>query len=182
MKLEILEKDKIYHIYNRGNNGERIFTSNENKKYFLKLYLKHLEDKVETFAYCLMDNHFHFLIRINSENEVIQALSNLFNAYAKAFNKQQNRTGSLFEKHFKRIQIENEKYLKNIIQYIHLNPKHHLDIDYKSFIFSSYQTILSKKTTNLLRDEVIRLFENIDSFIYCHDFKNEVLSDKQMLE
>jgi putative transposase len=182
MKLEILEKDKIYHIYNRGNNGERIFTSNENKKYFLKLYLKHLEDKVETFAYCLMDNHFHFLIRINSENEVIQALSNLFNAYAKAFNKQQNRTGSLFEKHFKRIQIENEKYLKNIIQYIHLNPKHHLDIDYKSFIFSSYQTILSKKTTNLLRDEVIRLFENIDNFIYCHDFKNEVLSDKQMLE
>ena len=126
MKLEILEKDKIYHIYNRGNNGERIFTSNENKKYFLKLYLKHLEDKVETFAYYLMDNHFHFLIRINSENEVIQALSNLFNAYAKAFNKQQNRTGSLFEKHFKRIQIENEKYLKNIIQYIHLNSKHHL--------------------------------------------------------
>ena len=182
MKLEILEKDKIYHIYNRGNNGERIFTSNENKKYFLKLYLKHLEDKVETFAYCLMDNHFHFLIRINSENEVIQALSNLFNAYAKAFNKQQNRTGSLFEKHFKRIQIENEKYLKNIIQYIHLNPKHHLDIDYKSFIFSSYQTILSKKTTNLLRDEVIRLFENIDNFIYCHDFKNEVLSEKQKLE
>ena len=110
MKLEILEKDKIYHIYNRGNNGERIFTSNENKKYFLKLYLKHLEDKVETFAYYLMDNHFHFLIRINSENEVIQALSNLFNAYAKAFNKQQNRTGSLFERHFKRIQNENEKY------------------------------------------------------------------------
>lgn len=144
--------------------------------------MKHLEDKVETFAYCLMDNHFHFLIRINSENEVIQALSNLFNAYAKAFNKQQNRTGSLFEKHFKRIQIENEKYLKNIIQYIHLNPKHHLDIDYKSFIFSSYQTILSKKTTNLLRDEVIRLFENIDNFIYCHDFKNEVLSEKQKLE
>ena len=182
MKLEILEKDKIYHIYNRGNNGERILTSNENKKYFLKLYLKHLEDKVETFAYYLMDNHFHFLIRINSENEVIQALSNLFNAYAKAFNKQQNRTGSLFEKHFKRIQIENEKYLKNIIQYIHLNPKHHLDIDYKSFIFSSYLTILSNKATNLLRNEVIRLFEDIDNFIYCHDFKNEKKKKKQKLE
>ena len=182
MKLEILEKDKIYHIYNRGNNGERILTSNENKKYFLKLYLKHLEDKVETFAYYLMDNHFHFLIRINSENEVIQALSNLFNAYAKAFNKQQNRTGSLFEKHFKRIQIENEEYLKNVIQYIHLNPKHHLDKDYKNFIFSSYQTILSDKPTNILRNEVIQLFEDIDNFIYCHDFKNEILSEKQMLE
>ena len=182
MKLEILEKDKIYHIYNRGNNGENIFISDENKKYFLKLYLKHLEDKVETFSYCLMDNHFHFIIRINNEKEVTQALSNLFNAYAKSFNKQQNRTGSLFEKHFKRIQIENEEYLKNVIQYIHLNPKHHLDMDYKSFTFSSYLTILSNKATNLLRNEVIRLFEDIDNFIYCHDFKNEVLSEKQKLE
>lgn len=182
MKLEILEKDKVYHIYNKGINGTTIFNSDENKRYFLKLYLKYLENKVKTFAYCLMDNHFHFVIRINNETEVTQALSNLFNAYAKAFNKQQNRTGSLFEKHFKRIQIENEEYLKNVIQYIHLNPKHHLDINYKNFIFSSYQTILSDKPTNLLRYEIINLFENIDNFIYCHEFKNEFLSEKQKLE
>ena len=110
MKLEILEKDKVYHIYNRGINGETIFNTDENKRYFLKLYLKYLECKVETFAYCLMDNHFHFVFQINNEKEVTQALSNLFNAYAKAFNKQNNRTGSLFEKHFKRIKIENEEY------------------------------------------------------------------------
>ena len=182
MKLEVLEKDKVYHIYNRGINGETIFTSYENKRYFLKLYLKYLEDKVETLAYCLMDNHFHFVFRINNEKEVTQALSNLFNAYAKALNKQNNRTGSLFEKHFKRIQIENEEYLKNVIQYIHLNPKHHLDLNYKNFNFSSYQTILSDKPTNLLRDEVILLFGDINNFIYCHDFKNGILSEKQMLE
>lgn len=182
MKLEVLEKGKVYHIYNKGINGETIFTSDENKRYFLKLFLKYSQNIVDTFAYCLMDNHFHFVIQINNEKEVTQALSNLFNAYAKAFNKQQNRTGSLFEKHFKRIQIENEEYLKNVIQYIHLNPKHHLDKDYKNFIFSSYQTILSDKPTNILRNEVIQLFEDIDNFIYCHDFKNEILSEKQMLE
>lgn len=180
MKLEILEEDKIYHIYNKGINGETIFISEENKKYFLKLYLKYNQNIVDTFAYCLMDNH--FVIWVNNEKEITQALSNFFNAYAKAFNKQQNRTGSLFEKHFKRIQIKNEEYLKNIIQYVHLNPKHHLDINYKNFIFSSYQTFLSDKPTNLLRNEIISWFENIDNFIYCHDFKNEILSEKQMLE
>jgi hypothetical protein len=69
-----------------------------------------------------------------------------------------------------------------VIQYIHLNPKHHLGIDYKSFSFSSYKAILSDKSTNLLRNEVVHLFENIDNFIYCHDFKNEILSEKQKLE
>ena len=64
MKLEILEKNKVYHIYNKGINGETIFTSDENKRYFLRLYLKYLENKVETFSYCLMDNHFHFIINL----------------------------------------------------------------------------------------------------------------------
>jgi putative transposase len=182
MKLEVLENNKVYHIYNRGINGETIFNSDENKHYFLKLYSKHLENKADTFAFCLMDNHFHFIIRIVNEKEITQALSNLFNAYAKAFNKENNRTGSLFEKHFKRIQIINETYLLNLIQYVHLNPKHHLDINYKNFLFSSYQSIISDKPTKLLRNEVIQLFDSKDNFIYCHDFKNEILSEKHMLE
>lgn len=141
-----------------------------------------MENKAETFAYCLMDNHFHFIIRIVNENEITQALSNLFNAYAKAFNKQNNRTGSLFEKHFKRIQIEDETYLTNLIQYVHLNPKHHLDLDYKSFQFSSYQSIISDKTTKLLREEVIQLFDSLENYIYCHEYKSEILTEKHMLE
>ena len=182
MKLEVLKKDKVYHIYNRGINSETIFNSDENKHYFLKLYSKYLENKADTFAYCLMDNHFHFIIRIVNEKEITQALSNLFNSYVKAFNKQNNRTGSLFEKHFKRIQIENETYLTNLIQYVHLNPKNHLDLDYKSFQFSSYQSIISDKPTNLLREEVIQLFDSKENFMYCHDYNNEILSEKHMLE
>lgn len=182
MKLEVLEKDKLYHIYNRGINSEVIFNSDENKRYFLKLYSKHLENNAETFAYYLMDNHFHFIIRIVNEKEITQALSNLFNAYAKAYNKQNNRTGSLLEKHFKRIRIEDEVYLTNLIQYVHLNPKNHLDINYKNFPFSSYQSMISDKPTKLLRNEVIQLFDSKENFIYYHDFKNEILSEKQMLE
>jgi putative transposase len=130
-----------------------------------------------------MDNHFHFVVQIlGDEKEVTQAFSNLFNAYAKAFNKQENRSGSLFEKHFKRINLPNETYLKNLIVYVHLNPKNHLNVDFKIFTFSSYQTFLSDKTTNLPRAEVILYFENIENFIFCHESKNNLIEEKYSLE
>ena len=183
MKLEVLEKDKVYHIYNRGINGETIFNSNENKRYFLKLYSKYLENKSDSFAYCLMDNHFHLIVKLNSDPEiVIQSFSNFFNAYAKAYNKQISRTGSLFEKHFKRIRLENELYLKNLILYVHLNPKHHLDIDFKFFLYSSYQSIISDKETKLERNEILDLFGGKENFIFCHNTKNELLNEKYTLE
>ena len=183
MKLEILEQNHVYHIYNRGINSNPIFLSDENKSYFLKLFSKYLIEKVEVYAYCLMDNHFHVVIKIVDDEKIVtQSLSNLFNAYAKAFNKQNDRTGSLFEKHFKRIKIQDENYLRNIIQYVHLNPKHHLGLDYKTYKYSSFQSIISDKQTKLARNEVLSYFDGIDNFIYCHDFKNEILSEKLTFE
>ena len=106
MKLEAIEQEKYYHIYNRGINGGTIFFSDDNKFYFLSKLKMYLENKVEILAYCLLNNHFHLIVKIISEPSVAsQSLSNLFNAYAKAINKQQERTGSLFEKHFKRIEL-----------------------------------------------------------------------------
>lgn len=106
MKLELLENNCYYHIYNRGINSCFIFTNDENKSFFLRQFSKYLLGKVAVLAYCLMDNHFHLVIQLESDTmEVTQAFSNFFNSYAKAFNKQNNRTGSLFEKHFKRIKL-----------------------------------------------------------------------------
>jgi REP element-mobilizing transposase RayT len=183
MKLEVLEKDYFYHIYNRGINSETIFLSNDNKLYFLKLFSKYLIGIVDVYAYCLMDNHFHIVIKIVEEEKIVtQSLSNLFNSYAKAFNKQSNRTGSLFEKHFKRIKIQDENYLRNIIQYVHLNPKNHLDLNYKTYKYSSFQAFISDKETKLARKEVLEYFDGIDNFIYCHDLKNDILSEKYTFE
>lgn len=183
MKLEVLEKDFYYHIYNRGINREIIFKSDDNKRYFLRLLLKYLSSKISIFAYCLMDNHYHLIIRIDNDvEEVIQSFSNLFNAYAKAFNKQNNRTGSLFEKHFKRIKLQNEDYLKQLILYVHLNPKYHLNIDFKAYQFSSYKAILSTKITKVKRQEILNIFGGIENFIFCHMQKNNVLSNKITFE
>jgi REP element-mobilizing transposase RayT len=183
MKLEILENDFYYHIYNKGINGTNIFSNDENKRYFLKQLHFHLNNQISIFAYCLMDNHFHLIVKINSEPDVItQSFSNFFNSYAKAYNKQISRTGSLFEKHFKRIRLKDELYLKNLILYVHLNPKLHLDLDYKEFLFSSYQSILSEKETKLERKEVIDLFGGKENFIFCHNSKGDLLVEKYTFE
>jgi len=181
--MEVLEKDCFYHIYNKGINGTTIFTTNENKNFFLKRLNTYLKDYASVYAYCLMDNHFHLIVKVNSEPEIVtQSFSNLFNSYAKAFNKQENRTGSLFEKHFKRIKLNDEIYLKNLIIYVHLNPKHHLELDFKNYTFSSYQSILSDKETKLNRTEVLELFAGKENFIYCHNERADFLTEKHTFE
>jgi putative transposase len=183
MKLETLHKDGIYHIYNRGINGENIFISDTNKQYFLKLLTKYLRDNAKVFAYCLMNNHFHLLLQIESENdEITQALSNLFNAYAKAFNKATNRTGSLFEKHFRRIYVKDEDYLRQLVVYIHLNPLHHFNQDYKQYRFSSYSAFLSDRETKLSKNNVMTLFGDIDNFTFVHQQKLDLLNEKYTFE
>ena len=111
-----LRYETTYHLYNRGNNGETIFRQDENCRYFLKQYLKHFHPIAETFAYCLLPNHFHFVVRIRAQAEIekrwqeaqiqtpgvlktpgvskprkpptpSQAFGNLGNGYAKAINK-----------------------------------------------------------------------------------------------
>jgi len=65
-----LQYGQYYHIFNRGNNRENIFIEGRNYHYFMKLYAKYVEPVAETFAYCLLRNHFHFLVRIFTEDEI----------------------------------------------------------------------------------------------------------------
>lgn len=69
-KPKPLQYETYYHIHNRGNNGETIFRHKENYLYFLKLYLKYFYFMAETFAYCLLPNHFHFVVWIRSRVEI----------------------------------------------------------------------------------------------------------------
>ena len=66
--------DTYYHIYNRGTNGENIFIQERNFEYFLKLYEKHITPVADTFAYCMLRNHFHIAVRIKSEEEIVKTL------------------------------------------------------------------------------------------------------------
>ncbi len=175
--IEPLEIGKYYHIYNRGINGEKLFKEQLNYEHFLNLYDYHIAPIAETFAWCLMNNHFHFVVRIKEVEEITsekkipasQSFSNLFNAYTKAINKRYNRHGSLFERPFRRKSIDNNSYFQNVIVYIHNNPVHHTICEHPiEYPWSSYITCISDKTTKLKRKEVLYLFDDLENFKYVH--------------
>lgn len=181
--MDFLEETHYYHIFNRGNNKQDIFNEEDNYFYFLKLTKKYILPIANVYCYCLLKNHFHFLIQIkeNVENPS-QAFSNMFNAYTKAFNKKYDRVGSLFQRPFKRIRITDEKYLRQLIVYIHLNPESHGLIDnFEYYTFSSYNSILSIKPTDLRRTEVINLFNDVENLKYTHRQRQLISEDSKFI-
>jgi putative transposase len=173
-----LKSGMFYHIYNRGTNREDIFVQERNYRYFLQLYVKHIEPVAETYAYCLLKNHFHVLARIKDKVQDPKGLarplgsiafSNFFNAYAKAINKAYGRTGSLFQHPFGRIPVLTQSYLIQLVRYIHLNPqKHGLVSDFREWPYSSYQAYLSNQPTRLQRDDVLGWFNGAQGFVTAH--------------
>ncbi|MCL4857385.1 MAG: transposase [Flavobacteriales bacterium] len=218
IKTELLETKCYYHIYNRANGSEKLFLNEENYLFFLQKYIEYIHPIAETYCYCLMPNHFHFLIKIREEQLLIEYFKNktkaklnlqddinlqgfknlaglsienlaglspenlsslvskqfgdFFNAYAKAFNKQQNRKGSLFMKNFKRIKIEEEYYLRKLVHYIHFNPiEATLCTKSDEWKFSSYQSLISNGKSLLNREKVISWFDNLENFKYIHQYQ-----------
>ncbi|MDI1355107.1 MAG: hypothetical protein PSX36_09320 [bacterium] len=76
-KTEILRPETTYHVYNRANGSEKLFLSSDNYRYFLKKYQEYISPITDTFCYCLMPNHFHFLIRIKSEDVLVEYFNSL---------------------------------------------------------------------------------------------------------
>ncbi|MGC1633058.1 MAG: hypothetical protein WA749_13185 [Gelidibacter sp.] len=199
--LDKIEFGHYYHIYNRGNNGDTIFFDEENYRYFLSLYLKYIYPIADTFCWCLLKNHFHFLIRIKELQEIkiedlnystqininkekvnpSKQFSHLFNAYTQAVNKKYNRTGSVFEKPFRRKIVTSQDYFIKLIFYIHNNPVHHRLVDTISdYKWSSYHSIISSKPTYILRDDVIEMFDDLLNFKIYHS-RNQDFEDIKSL-
>ena len=164
-----------YHIYNRGNNRENIFIEDRNYKHFLQLFAKYILPIADIFAYCLLRNHFHFLIRIKEtpdtkHQKLHQAFANFFNAYAKAFNRAYERTGSLFQRPYKRSKITSDSHLLQLVAYIHQNPQKHSFVDdFREWPYSSFHALRSEISTYIKRNEVLGWFEGREHFLEFHD-------------
>jgi putative transposase len=176
-----LQPGCTYHIYNRGNNKENIFKDPENYPYFLSRWKKYIPSVADTHCYCLLPNHFHFLIHTKddvTEKSIKQALSNCFNSYSKSINSRYGRTGSLFQERFGRKIIETDRYFTNIIFYVHSNPqKHRLIKDFRNYPHSSYQSLLSNGATLLTRDYVLNWFGGKEQFEKFHDGNQQLQAD-----
>lgn len=183
-----LECGKFYHIYSRGIDRCNIFFEERNYHFFMQRWTRYVEPVAETYAYALLRNHFHGLIRTRtveeqqawhaqtlrvSESQRVlkpsQQIGNMLNSYTKAINEARGRTGSLFQHPFGRIEVTTEAYLRNLVTYIHQNPQRHgLADDFRSWPYSSYGALRSDKSTRLRREDVLAWFTNRQVFDEMH--------------
>lgn len=111
------------HVIQRGNNRNPIFASDEDYQFYLaKLMDACKKHDCEIHAYVLMTNHVHLLITPRSENGISKAMQSLGRYYVQYFNRQYQRTGTLWEGRYKATVLDSEQYLLICSRYIELNP------------------------------------------------------------
>jgi REP element-mobilizing transposase RayT len=191
----MLHPGHFYHLYNHANGNENLFREKKNYYFFLEKAEKYLTPYMNIYAYCLMPNHFHFLISVKEEkqlygllsksfsfktlnendqiqymyNKISKSLSNLFSSYTQSYNKIYKRRGSLFMPNFKTNDIEDDLAFCAITHYIHANPVHHGFVkDIREWKFSSFQALCSDKPTKLKRDYVLAIFGNKRALLNYH--------------
>jgi putative transposase len=182
---ELLLPDTVYHIYTHANGNENLFRCEENYRYFLAKYAERIYAVVDTYAYCLMPNHLHLMVRVRSEEEIAtlsgfrtltesqkyvsQQFSHLFNGYTQAYNKMYDRRGSLFERPFKRKIVSDENYFTQLIAYIHNNPVHHgFCKNLIDWPYSSFHAYLVDKPTKLNKKYLDEWFGNREALLEFH--------------
>lgn len=183
-----LVNGEIYHIVNRGVNHQPIFNNKWDYNRALELIwfyeftkppmrfsyydrlpadeknqvLRSLEispKSVSLIAYCLMPNHFHFLLRQGGDHGISRFLANFQNSYTRYFNTKHSRSGHLFQGQFKAIRIDSDNQLLHTSRYIHLNPYTSYVVktidELKDYEWSSLKQYLEKKTDGLCETETV---------------------------
>jgi putative transposase len=122
-RAETFVAGQVYHLYNRGVNRANIFSTPENYRHLLR-EAKDLLTLIPAsmFAYCLMPNHYHFVMRQDGNLPLSRFVGRLFNRYSQAYNRQEGRTGPLFAGRFRGVHVDRDEYLIHLARYVHLNP------------------------------------------------------------
>jgi putative transposase len=157
---EVFGTGEYYHIYNRGAGRNPIFFTPANYEYCLRL-IKHYVTQyaVTVIAYCLMPNHYHFFVRSDSDDAASRFIQRLFSGYTQAFNKQQKRSGTLFEGRAKSVEVSDDQYALHLCRYIHLNPvAAHLVQQPADWPYSNYLEWIGKRPGVLIDREFVQHF------------------------
>ena len=210
-----------YHIYNRGVEKRITFLDEKDYvvfMYFLKLYLLPLNDKlpktlsnlqdtrikktffgeIELHSFCLMPNHFHFLIHQIGRNSMTEFMRALITSYVMYFNKKYKRVGTLFQGAYKATLVTKDPYLLHLSRYIHANPlKSFAGSDparLGDYPYSSYPYYLGKKHAAwITKDFLLSFFategkgiesqiESYKKFVESYSYELDELPDKLLLE
>jgi putative transposase len=182
-----LQEGHIYHVFNRGNNKQTIFFDRENYLHFLNGIQKYVQPHCDILAWCLMPNHFHFLIHANLQSVKIiedgsfkrqqssQSIKQLLSSYTKAINKRNNWTGSLFQQKTKAVCVSdaNQDYTNIAFHYIHQNPMRSQLVErMEDWEFSSFQDYLKMRNGALCNEKLAEKLLDIDlSTLYDSSYR-----------
>lgn len=182
--------DSYYHVYSRGINKQAIFADDEDKSYLLHLISRHLSKKpklsksgylypnfnreLELLTYCIMDNHFHFLLYQKEAGILKSFMQSILSAYTAYYNKKHDRRGPLFESRYKSSIINKDEYLLHVSRYIHLNPR-----SWMNYRFSSFKNIREGTESEWLNSE--KVLVNHSSRNEYAKFVNDYEENKRIL-
>lgn len=146
---KIFKPETVYHIYNRGIDGREVFSTDDDYEYFksiLELYLlgprrigetrfkedkpsviakkekMNLKSEVEMLAYCLMPDHFHFMLKQKTKDGITKFMRRVFTKYVMYYNRKLKRHGPLFENIYRGIEVDGREAQLHLSRFIHLNP------------------------------------------------------------
>lgn len=188
--VKIYVENGYYHAYNRGVEKRDIFLDRQDYSVFLHLLkyylspldknpehplktvrnysfvrplpLANLEKELDLLAFCLMPNHFHFLLKQNTKDGMTKLLRRISTTYSMYFNKRYNRVGTLFQGKYKAALITDDSYLLHLSRYIHLNPLQ-IRSDLIEYQYSSYPYYLEEKKAEWLKpDFILKFFDTGD--------------------
>ena len=163
--IRILYEDAYYHVMNRGLARDDIFLKDRHREIFLDLLGESCERfKIEVHSYCLMDNHYHLLIKTPLAN-LDKAMRHLNSVYSMRFNSDMKRDGPIFRGRYKAILVEASQYLLNVSKYIHRNPSSAGIVNFgkdDKYKWSSYRYYIKSKGSPkwLQKSEVMSSFDN----------------------
>jgi len=157
-----LSQTGCYHIVFRGVNRCHLFEERSDfEKLLTLLTLAKEELSLEIFAYCLLDNHVHLLIRENAPGDIISAMRKILSPYAYWFNNKYQRSGALISERYKSECVESDRYLLAVVRYIHQNPlRAGITSNIDFYEWSSYRDYFGQGKGLVNTDFVMELFSD----------------------
>lgn len=210
--FSVLESEKKYHIYNRCNDKEFLFRDDEDRYFFLDTFDAYLSPFLDVYCRNLLLNHFHFLVRMKSEEQCRDNLKfqriklpfekkyvegkisfekllelefkRFFITYSIYYNAKYLRKGNLFNRPFKRLEIGTDSHFTEAVIYIHANAlKHNLVKDFTLYPWSSWGELIGDQPTKLLRLELFEWFGGVENLIKAHhNFTEHYYSTETAIE
>ncbi len=201
-------EDGIYHIYNKSVTGETMFRDDNDYNRFIAKYQRYFGAFFDTYAYALMPNHFHFLVKVRQLNAktqlmiakegtkmaqlvisnhraihhfLIDQLRRWLSGHSLYFNRKYQRTGPLLMNKVKRVGCSSSEKVKDLICYIHHNAMHHgLRQDFGQWDYDSFNLYRDDQEGGVIaRKEVIEWIGDYENFIKMHlEYRHSYLEEK----